>query len=79
MAGGEFTLRPKIEIDGTELSADLARQVESCNAAGRRREGVRILGVNTAFDGVAVQRHRPGHNLAQAMSGGDQDLALHQV
>ena len=29
MAGGEFTLRPKIEIDGTELSADLEVLLES--------------------------------------------------
>ena len=29
MAGGEFTLRPKIEIDGTELSHDLETLLES--------------------------------------------------
>ena len=49
------------------------------DAAGRRHEGLGILRVDAALDGVAAQFDRAGQDLGQRLALRDADLALDDV
>ena len=63
---------------GIHAHAGAARRVVAAHRAGGGAEGRRVLGVDAALDGVALEAHvalREG----QPLAGGDADLLLHQV
>ncbi len=59
--------------------ASSSRRIESRNLARRRREFLRMLGVDAAFDGVSAMHDGAVQHVLQALARGQQDLALHQV
>src|SRR5471030_2809226 len=65
---------------GVRINADAgaARRVPGGDAARRRRELERVLGVDAALDGVAGQHHVALAE-AQLLAVGDADLFLHDV
>ena len=63
---------------GIDAHAEPAGRVEIGDLARRRREGARVLGVDAAFDGVALEMH-VGLRERQAEAGGDADLLGDQV
>ena len=66
------------DVGGVYADADVARQIESGDTARRRCEGLRILGVDAAFDGPAVA---PDLRLSEGewFTGGDPDHEFDQV
>ena len=53
--------------------------MEASDAARRWHEGIRILGVDAALDGVTAQFDWTGQDVGQPLALCDADLALHDV
>ncbi len=59
-----------------DADANAARQLAR-NSSWRRREGLRMFGINPAFHGMAVNLHRPLDDVAELFARRDADLRFH--
>src|ERR1700734_3008621 len=58
---------------------DSSRQIQARYPSGRRRERIRVLRIDTAFDGVAIERDGSAEDVAKLLAGGNPNLRLHQI
>ncbi len=69
-----------LSISGSvDANAGTARRIESRDPSGRGRELLRMLSIDAAFDGMATMQNWTVQDIFQALAGGQQNLALHQV
>src|SRR5471030_1345274 len=64
---------------GIHADSDAAGLMEAGDAAGRGDEGLWILGVDAALDGMAPQPHGLGNDVRQLLTLRDSDLGLYQI
>src|SRR5665213_1970223 len=58
---------------------DATREIQTRNTPGRGRERLGVLGVDSAFDGVAAELDRSIENGGQFLARGDADLRFDEV
>ena len=59
--------------------AGATRRMKRRNLTCRRRELLRMLGIDPAFDGMAAVHDRPVKHVLQPLARGQENLAFHQI